>query len=908
MFELFLNPWAMAAGTALVSSPIIIHLINRMRYRRVRWAAMEFLLKSQKKNRRRIIIEQLILLLLRILLVLLAGLLLARFLGAVSGSKQGVVHVVILDDTLSMTDAHREDGQTNDAFRQAKKAIVEEIAQAASQATTAQGMVVFRLSDLTAPRKIERLNGGTVEELKTFLADLECSNLHIDLIQGLDKAQAVFDMGEHRDERKMLHVVSDFRAKDWSGAKAEALREAMARFKATKVDVHFLDAAYPVRSATQKTAVYHDNLAVVDFQPETRVAARFMPVEFSVGVANYSNSERKNVRVNVRVKGQVREEGSFTIPSVPPATVTFGTFLVAFDQLGNNPVSVDLESQDDGLALDNVRYAAVDVREKVPLLLVEGDPKTKGTQDGDGYFLNSLFSESTRGFKVMIKAPADLEKPFVDEPEKIRLEDCPSVFLLNVPRLSDAATAKLETYVRKGGGVAFFMGSEIKPEYYNKLYDAGKGIFPVLLADKPVEGTADPGERFKKMFLNPQQKIYPRNVGHPVFTRIYRDEKSRNYTRENDKYLIFAGIDRYHPVPRSKWLPPTGVIDELMTLPNSRQIGDYSDEANRILREIPVADEQYARFRKSLETHRLAIRNALLQGGELYRLAGPIDALLNDTGVANDPENRPNLQEFWQKGELTPLREQVAKLLEAVRYGDPFLVARTYGKGRSMAYLTTANAAWNDLPNGPARVYFVMLLVEMQKYLSATTADSLLTLGSSLDLDLDATRYDSKMRRFFPPKINPLVKGGLAKVAGEDKGDQVGEVSGNKLTFSFTEARNPGVYEFVMTRKDVDPNKPDVPKGADPVKARQETLAFAFNVDALAESDLRRASKEDLDSVAPNVPLHIPDDQTYASVLTEKKSDLSESIWLFLVFVIVLLVEQAMAVRLSYHTRGERTA
>ncbi len=80
MFELFLNPANMVIGGALISSPIIIHLINRMRFKRLRWAAMEFLLKSQKRNRRRLIIEQLILLALRILLVLLAGLLLARFL------------------------------------------------------------------------------------------------------------------------------------------------------------------------------------------------------------------------------------------------------------------------------------------------------------------------------------------------------------------------------------------------------------------------------------------------------------------------------------------------------------------------------------------------------------------------------------------------------------------------------------------------------------------------------------------------------------------------------------------------------------------------------------------------------------------------------------------------------------
>src|SRR6266704_2577075 len=105
--ELFLNPWAMVAGGALISAPILIHLINRMRFKRIRWAAMEFLLKSQKRNRRRLIIEQMILLLLRILLVLLAACLVARFLYGGVGPR-GAQHVVIIDDTLSMLDASKE--------------------------------------------------------------------------------------------------------------------------------------------------------------------------------------------------------------------------------------------------------------------------------------------------------------------------------------------------------------------------------------------------------------------------------------------------------------------------------------------------------------------------------------------------------------------------------------------------------------------------------------------------------------------------------------------------------------------------------------------------------------------------------------------------------------------------------
>src|SRR6267154_2725845 len=91
----FRTPWLWWLGLALILVPIIIHLINRIRFKRIRWAAMEFLLKSQKRNRRRLIIEQLILLLLRILMVLLAGLLLARFLGAANWltGRSNFVHV-----------------------------------------------------------------------------------------------------------------------------------------------------------------------------------------------------------------------------------------------------------------------------------------------------------------------------------------------------------------------------------------------------------------------------------------------------------------------------------------------------------------------------------------------------------------------------------------------------------------------------------------------------------------------------------------------------------------------------------------------------------------------------------------------------------------------------------------------
>src|SRR3954464_12933164 len=113
MVDWFLNPGFLTVAAALISVPIIIHLINRMRYKRLRWAAMEFLLKAQKRMRRRLIIEQLILLALRCLLVALVGLLVARFVGfawANIGSKPAM-HVVLLDDTLSLNDTWKENDE-----------------------------------------------------------------------------------------------------------------------------------------------------------------------------------------------------------------------------------------------------------------------------------------------------------------------------------------------------------------------------------------------------------------------------------------------------------------------------------------------------------------------------------------------------------------------------------------------------------------------------------------------------------------------------------------------------------------------------------------------------------------------------------------------------------------------------
>ena len=112
-------------GLPVVGVPVLIHLINMLRHRRIRWAAMEFLLVSQRKNRTWVTLKQLLLLLARMAAVALVVLVVAqpRLAGQWSrlfGAKT-IHYIVLLDDSYSMSDSW----EGSSAFEQAKAVVVQ---------------------------------------------------------------------------------------------------------------------------------------------------------------------------------------------------------------------------------------------------------------------------------------------------------------------------------------------------------------------------------------------------------------------------------------------------------------------------------------------------------------------------------------------------------------------------------------------------------------------------------------------------------------------------------------------------------------------------------------------------------------------------------------------------------------
>jgi hypothetical protein len=912
MFAFFLLPASMAIGGAAVSAPVIIHLINRMRYRRIRWAAMEFLLKSQKRNRRRLIIEQLLLLLLRCALVLLAAFLVSRFVGcsAAGLGAQTTTHLVVLDDTLSMTDQWKDQGAVKTSFDEGKR-LIRDIARNAAQAGAAQELKVVLLSDPGNVRFEQRLNEQALQDLDGMLNELKPSALHVKPLVGVQSAREV--LGTQKVGRRVLHFVSDFRGQDWSGPEADALNQEIDTLCRAGVQVNLVDAADPTRPAGDQPPLHHDNLGLVDLRSETRVAAKGMPVQFTATVMNFGKEEKKNVFLTVKVNGVESMGASSPIPSLPANTQTTHTFQVVFNQDGFNQVAASLEKEEVGLEGDNKRFAVIEVRPEVEVLIVDGSGANGLKPGGDTFYLQTVFT-SARGYKVVPRGVSELERP---------LDRYPSVFLLNVPELSDKALKNLEDYVRQGGNVAVFVGDQVKPAYYNKeLYREGKGLFPVPLADRPTEALS-PEEKIQKLLLDDQQKLFLRG-SNPIFADVVPIQS----------IFRFLVIDRTWPTQRrDKWTNEPGTVEELATLPNEKPLENFRASGNelnkRLQKVIDDPDAKYDKYRPGLKRHHAAINEALT-GDQLYALANALEALLKDEGSQkeNDAEH-PNLKEFWDLPEQQELRQDIDRFREVVQYGDPLVLSKRFGKGHVVAFLTTAGRAWNDWPGGcPASPTYPIVMMMLQKYLTSGgedvnwtvcaplrlpgTQEVVQTAGTPVRIDLDGTRYQAKMHVYFEPEVPEVApgQGGEQPAPGRragltDKGEVLGTSRNGRVELAFDEAREPGVYLFDLLPVPAE-------AGAD---VKPEQRAYAFNVDTLAEGELRRAARAELERNPPATGLlgdrgqiTLATSKSSFTGLTQRQHDTSESPWVFLAFLVVLVLEQALAMHLSFHLRGNEAA
>ncbi len=512
-------------GLPLLGVPILIHLINMMRHRRVKWAAMEFLLVSQKRHRTWIILKQLLLLLLRIAAVAAAILMLAQprnqWTSLLGQTKTH--HIVLWDDSYSMSDRWAN----TSAFEQAKQ-VIGRLADQAAREDNPQAFTILRFSQAgsggrsTQPDMLEEpLTVGFKDRLGKILAPLHPSQTAATPGEALE---AIDRVAQKRDfEDRVVYLLTDFRANQWDDP--AVLRKSLTRLQESGAQLQLVNCVDGT----------HANLAIAGLQAGTGPRAAGVPLWMEVSVSNYGPTPARDVSVLLDEDGAQRP--AVVIERILSGSTVRRRFPVVFAAAGQHQITARLQA--DAVAADDVRYAVIEIAAALPVLVIDGDPRAQ-----DALFLTAALSPGGN-----VKSGLS---PIVESPRFLRDHDLnkyESIFLLNVDRLDPAEIEPLEAYVRGGGGVGFFLGELSQADFINKhLYRDGEGLFPLPLAG----ATQLLVDRLDKA---PDLEV----IDHPVFSV---------FAGERNSFLNTVVIERYFAAQKN-WTPPadstTQVIARLRT-------------------------------------------------------------------------------------------------------------------------------------------------------------------------------------------------------------------------------------------------------------------------------------------------------------------------------------------------------
>ena len=451
-------------GLPLMAAPVLIHLINLLRHRRVRWAAMELLVVSQRKYKTRILLRQLLLLALRTAAVAVIILALAQprwqsALGGLFGG--GRLHLVLLDDSLSMDDRAGA-GDAPAAFDRGRR-VVERIA--ADTAARGDELAAGLFSEVAAaedrrawvvPR--QPLGPDAVAGIREALGRTRRSWLATGPRAAVDRAAAV--AAEAGPGGCTLWLASDFRLRDWTDGEAAA---AVRRLAETGAAIRLVDCgAEPAADAVNLSIA---RLEAVGGVPATGV---LMPLE--VEVRNDGPGTARDVQLELREDGASRP--GLQLAEIPPGESVVRRFDVRFAAPGGHVVEARLPP--DRLPGDDVRSCVVEVVDRVNVLLVADEAAGSGP-GSDAFFVATALapgSAAATGLLPRVVPPTGLAAT------DLGLFDV--IWILDVERLDAAAVAAVEAHAAGGGGVVFFCGPRTRPEFVNRsLHRGGEGPFPV---------------------------------------------------------------------------------------------------------------------------------------------------------------------------------------------------------------------------------------------------------------------------------------------------------------------------------------------------------------------------------------------------------------------------------------------
>ena len=458
------------AGALAAAGPIIIHLLNRRRFRVVEWAAMDFLKQALQRNRKLLQLRDLLLLALRVACVALFGLALARpyfsSSAAVAG-KSGPVHaVLILDNSMSMG-YEQIDGTLLDEARRKAEEFIEQLPPGSR-------ISVAPLCGSEAAYTLEPYR--SLQDARDALKKVHVVDRVGTGAQAADLALQACEQAPDLPAKRVVFL-GDQQNTNWPHGSLSAQL-----------------AKLPEMQIVHIAAENPENAWVSEFRVQDGIADVETPTMFFATISYAGQSPRSNVQVTLAVDNVTVASRTVDLEPGQSREIQFPYRFDMTTEPGRVtfiPASVTIQAdtvQGDRLRADNQRFLAVPVVAALPVVFVDqfGEKEDRQrNQYGETFLVRRLLAplaaRSDAGKQLI-----QIRHTTIDKVDKALLEDARLVVIAGV-QSPESAVPVLREYVEQGGQLCLAAGARFDPRAWNEgAWLEGSGILPAPLRPEPV--------------------------------------------------------------------------------------------------------------------------------------------------------------------------------------------------------------------------------------------------------------------------------------------------------------------------------------------------------------------------------------------------------------------------------------
>jgi len=495
----FLNPAALIALFA-VSIPILIHLLNLRKLKKIDFSTLMFLKEIQKSKMRRIKLKQLLLLALRIGIITLLVLTFAKpvyegySFNNDAGGKSTVL--IFIDDSFSM-DASDVSGQY---FSQAKNS-VKEILNNYKESDE----IILIPSSFTGYKNSIGINGDK-KEITDSLEQLKLSNKPFYFNDALIKAGQILD--NSINPNKDVFVISDFQRINGGVSASEIKTE-------NYEDVNFI-----LINTGERTSV---NLSLDSFKVNTKIPAKFGNIRVSVNLSNHSPDPVSGISLKLFLNDKLTEE---TSADVSANSSNRKEFSFTAEKAGDLHGFIELSGnslQNDEFDQDNRIYFDVFIPEKINVGMIGNSNEFRfintvlnSAQDLSG---DNAENNDNKLFEINISDRLD---------ESIFSNDV--LLISSGNNYSDRDSELLSEFLTAGKGIFIF------PNEYTDIQNFNSEISSKLYI--PQIGSFNTDEN-----ANKNLKFGKIDFENPIMSEIFRNNQL-NIT--SDSFLDSPGIKKFY--------------------------------------------------------------------------------------------------------------------------------------------------------------------------------------------------------------------------------------------------------------------------------------------------------------------------------------------------------------------------